>query len=214
MSLHHSTSPCTRSPPTRSNGAPSPLDRAHGRVPSACRLLRRLRARIPPVARETRANTTVEFALVLGPLMALILASLQVPLIFFESQALQSAAINAGRQIMTGTAQQGSMTQSQFQQAVCSQLNALMPCSSLMVDVESASNFGAIPTSTPTLTYKNGAVNNNWSYNPGGPDDVVIVRVMYNWPVFGAGLLPGIANQPNGQRLLVGTSIFKNEPYP
>ncbi len=204
MSLRHPTSPSRRPPPSRGHGTPSRPDRVHAG----------LRARLHAIARERKANTTVEFALVLGPLMALILASLQVPIIYFESEALQSAAVNAGRQIMTGSVQQSSMTQSQFKQAVCAQLGALMPCGSIMVDVQSAANFGSIPTSTPTLTYNNGAVNNKWGYNPGGPDDVVIVRVMYNWPVFGAGLLPGIANEPSNTRLLVGTSIFKNEPYP
>jgi Flp pilus assembly protein TadG len=198
-------------PRSRAARASSPLDRARDGIRAAREVLR---ARIRPVAQDSHASTTIEFAIVLVPLMALILGSLQVPIIYFESQALQSAAINVGRQIMTGTAQQANMTQSQFHQAVCSQLNALIPCAGIMVDVKSAANFGAIPTSTPTLTYKNGAINNTWGYNPGGPDDVVVVRVMYNWPIFGAALMPGVANEPNNQRLLVGTSIFKNEPYP
>ncbi len=36
---------------------------------------------------------------------------------------------------------------------------------------------------------------------------------MYNWPVVGGGLLPGLADQPNGNHLLVATSVFKTEPY-
>jgi len=36
---------------------------------------------------------------------------------------------------------------------------------------------------------------------------------MYNWPVVAAPLLPGLADQSNGDRLLVATSVFKNEPY-
>ena len=36
---------------------------------------------------------------------------------------------------------------------------------------------------------------------------------MYNWPVVGGPLLPGLANQANGDRLLVATAVFKNEPY-
>jgi hypothetical protein len=36
---------------------------------------------------------------------------------------------------------------------------------------------------------------------------------MYNWPVVGGGLLPGLADQPNGSHLLVATSVFKTEPY-
>lgn len=171
--------------------------------------------RLPRILRERRAATAVEFALVLGPLLALLLGSLQVSLIFFANEELQSAATNVGRMIMTGQVQQASMTQAQFQQAVCNQLIDLFPCNGLMVDVQAATNYSSISTGSPTLTYnQNGTVNNAWNYNPGGPDDVVIVRVMYMWPVFGGALIPGLSDQPGSTRLLVGTSVFKNEPYP
>lgn len=171
-------------------------------------------ARLLAIAGDRRAVSAVEFAVVLGPLLGLLLASLQIPMIFFADQALQSAAANAGRLIMTGSAQQAGTSQAAFQQSVCAQLTSLFSCANLMVDVESASSYGAIGTNTPALTYgKNGAVGNQWAYNPGGPGDIVIVRVMYNWPVFGSGLIPGLSNQPNNQRLLVGATVFKNEPY-
>lgn len=167
------------------------------------------------LVRERRATTAVEFALILGPLLALLLGSLQTSLIFFANQALQSAAMNVGREIMTGVVQQGNMTQAAFQQAACAQLTSLFSCAGIMVDVQSASGYGSINTSPPTLTYgKNGAVTNAWSFQPGGADDVVIVRVMYNWPVYGASLIPGLADQPGSRRLLIGTSVFKNEPFP
>ena len=165
------------------------------------------------LVRERRAVAAVEFAVLLTPLAAMLFASLQIPLIFFADQALQSAAITAGRQIMTGSAQQSNVSQGQFQAIVCSLLSSVFSCGQLMVDVESASSFGSINTASPTLTYGNGAVTNQWAYNPGGPGDVVIVRVMYNWPVVGSSLIPGLANQPNNSRLLVGTTVFKNEPY-
>jgi Flp pilus assembly protein TadG len=166
------------------------------------------------IARERRAVAALEFAAVLAPLLGLLLATLQIPLIFFADQALQSAATNAGRLIMTGSAQEAGTSQAAFQQSVCAQLTSLFSCANLMVDVESASSYGAIGTGTPTLTYgNNGAVGNQWAYNPGGPGDIVIVRVMYNWPVFASALIPGLANQPNNQRLLVGATVLKNEPY-
>lgn len=165
--------------------------------------------------RDRRAVAALEFAVVVGPFLALMLASLQIPLIYFADEALQGAAIQAGREIMTGQAQQSGMTQAAFKQAVCGLLGAMFSCSNIMVDIESASNFSSINTGSPTVTYgRNGQPNNNWAYSPGGPDDVVIVRVMYNWPVMASALIPGLANQPGGQRLLIGTAVFKNEPYP
>jgi Flp pilus assembly protein TadG len=192
---------------------PSAIEAARVSTYRAARRLAR-RCHPPAIMRDRRAVAALEFAAVLAPLLGLLLATLQIPMIFFADQALQSAATNAGRLIMTGSAQQDGTSQSAFQQAVCAQLASMFSCANLMVDVESASSYGAIGTSTPTLTYgHNGAVGNKWAYDPGGPGDIVIVRVMYNWPVFAAALIPGLANQPNQQRLLVGATVFKNEPF-
>jgi Flp pilus assembly protein TadG len=171
---------------------------------------RRLRA----LLKDDRAATAVEFALLVTPLVALILASLQLSIIFFSGQVLQSAAMASGRQLMTGADQTAGMTQAQFHAAVCANAPMLFSCNSIMVDVESASSYASISTSTPTLTYdKNGNVTNTWNYTPGAGGDIVILRVMYNWPVVGGPLALGLADQSNGDRLLIATSVFKNEPF-
>ena len=156
----------------------------------------------------------VEFALVMVPLIGIILASLQTAIIFTYDQALQSVGEKSARQLMTGAAQNASLTQSQFQTAVCGYASPVFNCSNIMIDVESASSFSAINTAALTPTYNgSGTVTNTWSYSPGNAGDIVIMRLMYNWPVIGGPLAPGLANQSNGSRLLVATSVFKNEPY-
>jgi Flp pilus assembly protein TadG len=173
-------------------------------------LLDRLR-RLP---RDERAATAVEFAILIAPLLFLILASLQLGIIFFAGQALQSATTTAGRQLMTGADQTAGMSQGKFRRAVCANAKGLLSCGGIMVDVESASSYSSVNTAPLTLTYDaNGKVSNAWTYSPGGGGDIVIVRAMYNWPVVAGPLLPGLANQPNGDRLLVATSVFKNEPF-
>jgi hypothetical protein len=78
-----------------------------------------------------------------------------------------------------------------------------------MIDVQTASSFTSANMSAPELTYnKEGQVTNTWQYNPGNPGDIVVVRLMYQWPF--AGLF---ANLSNGDRLMMATAAFKNEPY-
>jgi Flp pilus assembly protein TadG len=155
----------------------------------------------------------LEFAIVSIPLFALILASLQTAIVFFEDEALQTATYKSARQLMTGSAQQAGMTQSQFQTAVCANAPSFN-CGNIMVDVESASSFSSISTSPLQPTYNgSGQVTNTWSYNPGGPGDIVIIRVMYDWPVVGGPLGFNLGTQANGTYLLVGTAVTKNEPY-
>jgi Flp pilus assembly protein TadG len=67
------------------------------------------------VARE--AATAVEFALIAPMFIALLIAIFQVAVFLFAQQALQNAAMEAGRLLMTGQAQ--SDTQTQFKTKVC-----------------------------------------------------------------------------------------------
>jgi hypothetical protein len=52
-------------------------------------------------------------------------------------------------------------------------------------------------------------------YHPGGPGDLVVVRLFYEWPLFVTGLGYNIANLNNSgyKRLLAATAAFQNEPY-
>ncbi len=173
--------------------------------------LRRMVADFPS---DPRGATAVEFALVSAPLIAVILAMLQTSIVFFFDQALQSAAQTSARQLMTGAAQTSGLTQTQFKQLVCTNASTAFNCANLMVDVQSASTFASISTSPITVTYNGaGQVTNSWAYNPGNPGDIVIIRVMYDWPIFGQLLGLGLNNQPDGGHLLVATAVYKNEPY-
>ncbi|MHB8286549.1 MAG: TadE/TadG family type IV pilus assembly protein, partial [Caulobacteraceae bacterium] len=164
--------------------------------------------------RNRRGATAVEFALVAMPLLALIVAALQVAVVFFFDQALQTVTAEAGRMLMVGTAQKAGLTQAQFTTAVCATAPSAFTCSKLMIDVESFSTFSSASTSPLTPTYSaTGAVTNTWSYSPGDPGSIVVIRLMYPWPVISGPLSFGLANQPNGTHLLVGTAVVKNEPY-
>ncbi len=165
-------------------------------------------------ARNRAGATAVEFALLMAPLIAIVLSALQTALIFAYDEALQSVTQTAARQLMTGSAQTSNLTQAQFKSAVCGYASPVFQCGSLMVDVQSGSSFSAISTGSLTLSYNSsGSVTNTWSYKPGAAGDIVIIRVMYDWPVVGGPLALGLANQPNGTRLLIGTAVIKNEPY-
>src|ERR1043166_7692687 len=163
--------------------------------------------------RRRDGAAAVEFALVAAPFTALVAAIFQVGLIIYATQSLQTATAAATRLILTGQAQTQNMTASQFLQAVCDH-TSVFTCSGLMADVRTYNSFSGSDTSMPALSYDAGGnVTNQWQYNPGGPGDVVVARVMYQWPVFMGPLGMNLANLSNGHRLLMATSAFKNEPY-
>ena len=164
--------------------------------------------------RRTEGATVVEFGLVVAPFIALLFAILQTVLVFFAGRVLDTAVSQSARLILTGQAQDAGYTQTAFANAVCTKIYAMFTCGNLMIDVQTASSFANANTSSPTLTFdKNGNVTNGWQYQPGNPGDIVVVRVMYQWPVFLGPLGFNLSNLSNGKRLLLSTAAFKNEPY-
>jgi Flp pilus assembly protein TadG len=156
----------------------------------------------------------LEFGLVAVPFLALLVAILQTAMVFFASRVLDEIVANTSRYIMTGQAQMSGMSQSGFATYLCGQTLALFDCQNFMVNVQNYSSFGSASTAAPSLTFDaQGNVTNSWSWSPGNPGDVVVFQVMYQWPVVLGPLGFDLANLPNGNRLLVSTAVFKNEPY-
>jgi Flp pilus assembly protein TadG len=165
-------------------------------------------------AKEQDGSTAVEFGLIAAPFLALLFAILETALVFFSSQALETAVADASRLIMTGQAQTQGMSQKAFKDAVCERIYGLFDCQSgVYVDVKSYS-FGSFSgASLPVPIDGQGNFQNNFSYNPGGPGDIVVVRLFYQWPIASPESLFKLTNMNGGKRLLVATSAFVNEPY-
>jgi len=157
--------------------------------------------------------TAVEFALVATPFLALLMAIMQTMIAFFAQRALDEVVSEASRVIQTGQAQVSNLTQSQFANLVCQKTTILFTCGSFMVNVQSSSAFSTASMTAPTLTFDSGGnVTNIWSYQIGNPGDIVVVQVMYQWPLVLGPLGFTLANLPNGNRLLVSSNVFKREP--
>jgi Flp pilus assembly protein TadG len=170
--------------------------------------------------RNDRGATAVEFGLVAAPFLAVLVAMVQASLVFFAQRVLDEVTEEASRYIMTGQAQQGNVTQAGFKTYVCTGANtsalvsALFTCSNIMINVQNYTSFASASMSTPTLTFNpNGSVSNTWSYNTGNPGDIIVVQVMYQWPVVLGPLSMNLSNLSNGNRLLISTVVFKSEPY-
>ncbi len=156
----------------------------------------------------------MEFAICSAAFFALLLACAQTVLIFFTQQVLQTAAESGARYIMTGQANQAGMTASQFRTYACAQIPPILDCGKLMVDVRSAASFDALDGVDPVVTYDGaGGVSNNWRFETGASGTIMIVRVMYLWNVQLGPLNLDFSNAGRGRRLLIGTMVFKSEPY-
>jgi hypothetical protein len=52
-----------------------------------------------------------------------------------------------------------------------------------------------------------------FGYQPGAPGDIVVVRLMYQWPVYVSLLGLNLSDMSGSKRLLMSTIAFRNEPY-
>lgn len=162
--------------------------------------------------RNKKGAAAVEFALVAPMFFAVLFAIIEMALVFFASQILETVTQDTSRLIMTGQAQNAAFTQAQFKNAVCAKLVTMFDCvNGISIDVQSYKAFSTIDISDPIDAGKNFVPPNN--YLPGGPGDIVVVRLFYKWPLFVTGLGFNIANVGTNQRLLTATAAFQNEPY-
>lgn len=179
--------------------------------PNHRRRFRQLLQRLRRFSKNQRGATAVEFALVATPFIAILIAILETCLMFFAQEVLQTATTQASRLIMTGQAQTQNLSASQYQQQVCNFAAALFTCSGLYVNVQTFSSFSGMTQLNPL---QSGNFNSSsMNYSTGGPGDIVLVQVFYQWPVVLGPLGFTISNMNGNYRLLVGTAVFRNEPY-
>jgi Flp pilus assembly protein TadG len=187
----------------------------------ASNVLRRFR-------RSRAGSAAVEFALVAPVFIALLFAIIEVAIMFFASQVLETVTQDSARVLMTGQSQTGQVaacanpvtgaaaacTQASFQNYVCSQVPSLFTnCSTtVFVDVESYSSFSNVVINGQ-IDGTGNFTSANMQWSPGGPGDTVVVRIFYQWPLYVTGFGFNLSNLAGNKRLLVATAAFQNEPY-
>jgi Flp pilus assembly protein TadG len=161
--------------------------------------------------RHRRGSTAVEFALVAPVFFALLFAIVEVALMFFASQVLETITQVSARYLLTGQAQSGPMTQAQFKTYVCGQIPALFTCANLKVNVQSYPSFGSI--NITSVYDASGNFVGSTNYCPGNAGDTVFVQLSYQWPLFVTGLGFNMSNPGTHARWLTATAAFQNEPF-
>jgi Flp pilus assembly protein TadG len=168
-------------------------------------------------ARRQDGAAAVEFGLVAAPFLALLFAIIETAIVFFAGQALETAAADSARLIMTGQAQTGAtpLNKTTFKDEVCKRIYGLFDCANgIYVEVKKYTDFSSVDLSSPVDTSTGKFKDNTGSaYDPGGPGDTVVVRLFYAYPVYVSLLGFNLADMADGKRLIAATSVFRNEPY-
>ena len=156
--------------------------------------------------RDSRGAAAVEFGLIGGLFVTLICFWMEIGLSLFMQTTLDRAVRKEARLIRTGaiTASGGST----FAADLCADLQALMTCSAIQVNVASASSFAALSAAVPTNASSQMTTT---GFAPGGSGQDVIVQVGYSRALFFP-ILRSVLGQ-NGTLLVYSSLAFQNEPY-
>jgi hypothetical protein len=81
------------------------------------------------------------------------------------------------------------------------------------MDVRTIPTFDSA-TLAVVLDEDGNVVDDDFDYQIGQAGDIVVVRLLYEWPVFVTALGNDLSTLGNGKHLLSATAVFKNEPFP
>lgn len=176
-------------------------------------LTARLRQRFEGYAEDRRGVATLEFAMIAAPFLFLIFGLIEVCMIFIMSSILDYAVYETARPIRTGEAQRAAVDQDAFRESVCDRVFGLLDCDQRMhIDVRMIDRFSSTPTSSPMDSA--GVIDpDQFTFNAGGPNDIVAVRVFYEWSLITPVISKPLANLSGNRHLLQAAAVFRNEPF-
>lgn len=175
---------------------------------------RGLRRLIVSFGRKNDGAAAVEFAFVVVPFFALLFAIIELALVFWAGQVLETAVHDTSRLVMTGQAQKQNFNQAKFKEELCKRILGLFDCNAgILIDVRTSGAFASANLGKPAFKANGQIDNSDFQYQTGGPGDIVVVRVMYEWPLILRTFGLDLADTPGGKRLLMSAVAFRNEPY-
>jgi len=152
----------------------------------------------------------IEFAFVVPLVIAILLATLQVGVIFIAQAYLNEVSETGARTVLTNQA--NGLTQAQFRSAICANVTALFNCSNMIVQLTQApTNAANMLTAMPQFDASGNLIQPT-TYNIFAAPTKMLLIVMYQWPVIGGPLGLNFGSLGNGTYLLVSTQVFQIEP--
>ncbi len=155
--------------------------------------------------RNRKGASAIEFAIVAGPFLLLFFGLFDAALRYAGNVSLEHTVSEAGRFVRTGQAQQ--LGEKAFKQRVCEDVAPPISCNGLHFDIRTFESFEAAELTSPLNS--DDELRDDFSYQPGGRNEIVVVRAFYEWPLLT--YLPFFGQY--GQGVLVATAAFRNEPF-
>ena len=168
----------------------------------------RLKRATKKLAHKEDGSVAVEFGFVGIPFFLLVFGILEVAMVFYSEVNLMHATNDTARKIRTLQTEIASIEE--FTTDVCSKVYFIPNCNAkLKAEVQVYDDFSSIVATDPIDG--EGELKTNFVFNLGQPGSVITVRTFIEWDLFAK--LPdlGLGNMGNGNRLIEGFAVFRNE---
>ena len=160
------------------------------------------------LVRREDGSVAIEFAMVALPFFALLLVNIETALVFFAGQTLETAVADSSRLILTRQAQ--NLDYAGFKAEVCNRIQAMFDCANgIQLDVRTVTSFSSSDLTKPIDSSGNLSINP--TFQPGGAGQIVVVRVVYKWPIWAQFFGMSLTDMAGGYKLLMATAVFRNE---
>ena len=165
-------------------------------------------ARLRRLARDTRASSTIEFAII-GPItLMLVLSVIENAMALFSQSILDNATRDAARLTLTGQAQNGGTS---FATQLCNEISSYMKCSNVSYRIQTSTKFANLSPNIATGNPPTGFTAYPGSMTGGNAGDFVLIQVVYNRSFF----IPWVGKllAASGSDQIITTAAFENEPF-
>lgn len=154
----------------------------------------------------------IEFAIVSIPFVYMLVAIIELSLMFTSASLLEAATAIASRQIRTGAIQQASSDsaaqEALFRQSLCANA-VLMSCGEIEVEAVNIGSFGGF--SGPQ--FDGGGNFESQGFDAGGVSDVILIRTFYRYNFMTPLIGQFLGENGSGARSFMSTIVLQTEPY-
>lgn len=177
-------------------------------------LIRRGRQRWQALGKDQSGASAIEFGLIATPFFFMLIGLLELCLMFIVTTVLEHGVDETARKIRTGEFQKSSTnTLADFEAEICTNMAGLFNCAAnIDIDVRTYASFADTANPSP-IDVDGNYDDTSFQFVPGGRNDIVVVRVFFEWDLITPVISRPLANMTGNKRLLQATVAFRNEPF-
>jgi Flp pilus assembly pilin Flp len=170
----------------------------------------RLHRALDRFRRHESGAVAVEFVLVVPLFLFLVFAILETSILYTIATVMEGEVAIAARTIRTGQLQQEADPETAFRTILCSNLDNVLNCDNVIIDVRTFDDFGEMAFEDFLDDEGNASGN---LFQAGTADDIVLVRIAYVYTIVTPYLSQILPPVGSGTVMLFSGAAFKNEPF-